>query len=193
MSDHHFGQTAIWRDFKQDGIPMRPFLSNDEMHHTLITNHNATVRPSDKVIFVGDLSFSGAVHDEIMPQLNGRKYLVRGNHDRFSESRYTKHFAKVHGAYTIDGFLVTHFPIHPESMGRYVMNIHGHLHTRAVMKEVLADNCGKQYTIEVEDESYYSVCVERHNYTPVDFDLIKDIAEVRGQYERAKKKVYYDD
>lgn len=59
------------------------FLSVDEMNETIITNHNNIVKSNDEVYYIGDISFGKAKETiEIIRQLNGKKHLIRGNHDK---------------------------------------------------------------------------------------------------------------
>lgn len=156
ISDTHFGQTAILT-FKNDkGEPIRPFSSIEEMHTTMIANWNSVVKKDDLVLHLGDVAFSGQAFDEIMPQLNGNKYLIRGNHDRFTEGRYRRHFRRILGVYVRDNYAFTHVPIHPSCLTRWKGNIHGHLH----------DNT-------VGSPKYFNASVERINFTPRSFEDIK--------------------
>jgi len=157
ISDTHFGHSATFENFKcSDGSPLRPFSSLKEMHATIIDNWNYVVSSGDLVLHCGDVSFSGQAHDEVLPQLNGKKYLIRGNHDRFSESRYRRHFSRVFGCYVRDNYVFTHIPIHPDSCERWLGNIHGHLHAN-----------------KIASNKYFNVSVEQINYTPMDFEDIK--------------------
>lgn len=159
ISDMHFGQTKIL-DFKRDdGItPLRDFQSIDHMHESLIDNWNSVVKTGDKVLVLGDVAFSTKAYDVIMPKLNGNtKYLIRGNHDRFSETRYRNHFNKIHGVYVFEGFALTHVPIHEFSGSRWKGNIHGHTHHR-----------------NIPDPFYFNVSCENINYTPINFEEIRD-------------------
>lgn len=158
ISDTHFGQSKIL-SFKDDyGLPVRDFLTLDDMHDTIIENWNNTVSTGDLVLHLGDVAFSGTAYDTIMPKLNGRKYLIRGNHDRFSEGRYRDHFNRILGVYVRDGYAFTHVPVHPNQGSRWKGNIHGHLHTNTI-----------------DDPFYFNACVEQINYTPIDFEAVKAV------------------
>ncbi len=75
-SDPHFGHANIIR------YAERPFADVREMDAELIRRYNAVVAPDQCVLWVGDCFFHGRARaGEIMSQLNGRKVLVRGNHD----------------------------------------------------------------------------------------------------------------
>jgi len=61
----------------------RPFKSVEEMHEVMIRNHNAIVTQNDTTYYLGDVSFGDPVATvEIFNRLNGKKILVRGNHDK---------------------------------------------------------------------------------------------------------------
>jgi len=72
-SDIHFGHENIIKYCN------RPFSSVDEMDDTLIKNWNSKVKPNDEIYVIGDFSFQAP--SKYLPLLNGKKYLVLGNHD----------------------------------------------------------------------------------------------------------------
>ena len=59
----------------------RPFIDIEEMHKTMIDNWNAVVGKEDEIYIFGDFVFkgSGAQTNEILRQLNGKKYLIKGS------------------------------------------------------------------------------------------------------------------
>jgi calcineurin-like phosphoesterase family protein len=77
IADNHFGHSAI--------IAMcnRPFSDVCEMDDAMIAGWNAVVRPGDTVIHLGD--FAHRIADIRLPKifgaLNGKKHLIKGNHD----------------------------------------------------------------------------------------------------------------
>lgn len=75
ISDTHFGHSNV---LKYDG---RPFSSIDEHDETLIKNWNSVVRPNDEVWHLGDVARTVKLAQAIIPRLNGRIHIVRGNHD----------------------------------------------------------------------------------------------------------------
>jgi len=180
ISDTHFGHSATFEVFKdKNNEPLRPFKSLDEMHETFITNWNSVVGDGDLVLHLGDVAFSGQAYDEIMPQLKGSKYLIRGNHDRFSEGRYRRYFNRILGVYIRDNYAFTHVPIHPDSGSRWIGNIHGHLHANKVMKKEYepfwesgkGEYCG--IAGEYPDPFYFNASCEQINYTPINFNTIR--------------------
>lgn len=62
----------------------RPFKDIDEMEAVFIENWNKVVSPEDLGIFVGDMFFYQSKQQmaDFLSKLNGRKVLVRGNHDQ---------------------------------------------------------------------------------------------------------------
>jgi hypothetical protein len=80
-SDSHVGHRGILSPRMH--IP-RVFASIQDHDETLVARWNAVVRPEDTVWHLGDFAYrcSEAYARSIFSRLNGRKYLVRGNHDR---------------------------------------------------------------------------------------------------------------
>lgn len=175
-SDHHFGHANICKFTNKDGSKVRPFNSVEEMNETLVENHNKVVRPNDKVYMLGDVVISKKFFP-ILERLNGKKSLIRGNHDIFKIGEYLKYFKEVHGVHAkLDRIIMSHIPLHPASVGRFGINIHGHTHSKIVTHT----GTGHQISMEseighglFEDSRYFSVCMERINYTPISLEEIK--------------------
>ena len=192
VSDHHFGHTNSWEKFKlADGSPLRPFTSNEEMNETMIERHNAKVKEHDTVYFLGDVVINRK-HLHLVKQLNGRKILIRGNHDIFRDEDYREvGFEQIHGVRVfVDKFILSHIPLHPDCVsGRFRVNVHGHLHANQIMKEDLVKmdevdpETGMPYfTLGSKiDPRYLCVCVEQTDFTPLHFDEVESIIQKRWQ------------
>lgn len=156
ISDTHFGHANIltFKDSNEEFI--RPFKSLEEMNETMVDNWNRVVSSDDKVYHLGDVCFTYRWLSDVMPRLNGTKVLIKGNHDTLKLNQYQQYFKDVRAYWILDKYILSHIPIHPESLNRWKTNIHGHLHTNR-----LADN------------RYINVSVEQINYTPIDFEEIK--------------------
>ena len=78
-SDHHF----FHKNILKYEAKYRPFTDVEEMNHTLIQIWNDTVAATDEVYYLGDFAFCASVEQawSILDQLNGIKYLIKGNHD----------------------------------------------------------------------------------------------------------------
>ena len=191
ISDTHFGHAATFERFKRDdGSPLRPFTSVDEMNDTMIKNWNDVVKDDDLVIHLGDVVMSHR-YLPIMNQLNGRKELVAGNHDPIGGKRgkkfpFDQYFARVMAMKVFDDMVLTHIPIHPSNIGRWGTNVHGHLHGGQVMREVYDSLAGSTFSHEMKDEPdprYLCVSVEHTDYKPISLDEVrKRIADRRIQY-----------
>ena len=66
----------------------RGFGSVEEMNAYMLKQWNAKVRKNDDVVILGDLSWGKAEEtNALLEQLNGRLYLIQGNHDRFLKNK----------------------------------------------------------------------------------------------------------
>ena len=185
ISDTHFGHTNIWAKFKRpDGKPTRPFTSNEEMDETMIKRWNAKVQPQDTVYHLGDVVINKK-YLHLVSRLNGRKILIRGNHDIFKDEEYREvGFEQLHGVRVfVDKFILSHIPLHPDCVTeRFKVNVHGHLHTNEVMQKLYSeyhyfDNNGKEHwednSVMRVDPRYLCVSVEHTNYEPLHFDEVQ--------------------
>jgi len=90
-SDQHLGEDRF-------DLMQRPFSSVDEHNNTIVTNHNSKIASDDLVYFVGDVIYQKADPSmlELISNMNGRKVLIRGNHDRpFSDEQFASYFEKI--------------------------------------------------------------------------------------------------
>lgn len=80
-SDLHFGHKNIIK------YEDRPFSSVEEMDEFLIYKWNSKVGKNDEVYILGDFGFvSGTRANELLDRLNGKKFLIKGNHDSMIHS-----------------------------------------------------------------------------------------------------------
>lgn len=60
----------------------RPYKSVEEMNEQIIKNWNSVIKEDDIVFLLGDIGFCGIEKLRLlMSQLNGKIYLIQGNHD----------------------------------------------------------------------------------------------------------------
>ena len=89
IADTHF------YDRKCIGYDGRPFATVSEMNAAMIDNGNKVVKKEDTVYVVGDFSYgNGADIYSTAERLNGKKILIRGNHDNDVNLKYV--FAEIH-------------------------------------------------------------------------------------------------
>lgn len=164
-SDPHFSHMGVCRFLRTDGVTkLRPFETPEEMDEVLVANFNSTVKPNDKVYFLGDIAINRRGLN-VLARLNGDKVLIKGNHDIFKLNDYTPYFRDIRSYHVMNGCILSHIPLHPSTLYRFGCNIHGHLHEHRVMMT-------NEHGVDVIDPRYYSVCVEQINYRPISFDEV---------------------
>lgn len=186
-SDTHFDHINIIK------YENRPFEDNIKMTEELIKNWNSVVKPNDLIFHLGDVFFCKADRmKEIAVQLNGRKILIRGNHDKgYSDTKFRKLGFEVYNYYFINNMLLSHYPQSEIALRTAINNtdlignVHGHVHSE----------------INGLDQSIYKcVSVELTRYKPIhirqvmghffkqryvsDFKTEYECTWVGGNYER---------
>lgn len=162
-SDTHFSHKNIIKYSK------RPFNSIDEMDETLIKNWNSKISDNDIVNFLGDFCFGDLKrHNEIFHQLNGKKHLIKGNHDKsdivekmpwesiadYKEIKFHRHL-----------IILCHYPMRSwNKMHRGSWMLYGHCHANLP---------------ELDYMKSTDVGVDNQNYTPVSFDDLKPVMDRR--------------
>ena len=174
ISDTHFGHEKTCTVFKRDdGTPLRPFASAEEMDEAMVKRWNDRVRPNDKVYHLGDVVINRKfLH--ILDRLNGDKVLIKGNHDIFKMEDYYPRFRDIRGYHVLNGMIMSHVPVHTDSIERFGTNIHGHLHANRVMR---VKHAGA--TPEI-DPRYHSVCVEHTDYAPISLEEVMERIRKEG-------------
>ena len=132
----------------------------------MVERWNAVVRPCDKVYHLGDVVIARRSL-ETLSRLNGKKRLVRGNHDIFPTKDYLKYFDEIYGVRVLDGMILSHIPLSEGSItARYRTNVHGHLHAN-----------------DIPNPMYFNVSVEQINFAPIELpDLMAAIEAKRALY-----------
>lgn len=181
ISDTHFGHEKTCTTFRrEDGSPLRPFASAEEMDEAMISRWNARVRPNDKVYHLGDVVISRRFLS-VLARLNGDKVLIRGNHDIFKLQDYTEYFRDVRGYHVMNGMILSHIPVHPDSLARFGTNIHGHLHANRVRLPI-GMGATPNHVIYGQDidARYHCVCVEHTDYAPISLEEVNDRIRAEG-------------
>ena len=112
------------------------------MNQAMLTNWNNKVGPQDSIFLLGDVSFAKPhLTEEVLKQLNGNIYLIRGNHD-WSIGKLSKYFVWEKDLVTIEipdediegGYrpvVLCHFPMMSWDRMRYgSIQLFGHVHER---------------------------------------------------------------
>lgn len=137
-SDTHFGHKGIIGR----GYPHRDCSSLDAMDKNIIERWNDQIWHSDQVYILGDLSFYKPPKTvEILQQLRGQKFLIKGNHDHTKNmtQAFKDQFQAIHKYHEVrikigenkdkQHICLFHFPImHWPSQHYSSWHLHGHLH-----------------------------------------------------------------
>lgn len=175
ISDTHWAHEGPYSKFlREDGCTMlRPHGSAAEGDEAMVKNWNSVVSKSSKVYHLGDVTMSVKSDAlNIMYRLNGEKILIKGNHDKGKLSHYQTHFKDVRGSHQFDGMILTHIPIHLDSLACWGFNVHGHTHANSVQRI-------NKYGVKELDPNYFCVSVEQINYTPISLEEVKKQAQER--------------
>lgn len=172
-ADTHFGHSNIIR------FCNRPFGDIEEHDEALIANWNAVVQPADTVYHLGDFAFRSAQDpNSYAKRLNGKKFLLLGNHD--NPNRLPKEHFTVLGHYyelkqkdfdtsvtAPPGLILCHYPFASWARafhGSY--HLFGHVHGRS---------------LEYDKNSLrMDVGVDAHHFYPVSYAEIKTAMQAKG-------------
>ena len=178
IADPHFGHKAILR------LSHRPFASVEEMDEALIRNWNGRVTDRDTVYILGDFWYRGKTPAvEILKQLKGQKFLIRGNHDEWLDGEAAKHLvgqADLHHIFdpSCGGHEVwlCHYPL-VTWPGDDAYMVFGHVHAQEPL-----DYCWFL-------DSHYrllNACVERNDYRPVTLEELIENEKARRERKRVR-------
>lgn len=158
-ADMHFGHRAIIN------MQNRPFESVEEMDRILLQNYNSVVRQNDTVYILGDICHHMKIEDadNLIRKLNGKKYLIVGNHDKKYDPRLfedIKDFMKI----SVEGrnFALMHYPMlswPKKSSGGY--QLHGHIHARMEYNEKNRAEGIRRYDVGVDANNFFPVSVKQ--------------------------------
>lgn len=170
-ADPHFGHAGVCRFLRADGTKLRPWDDVEEMDKAMVQLWNEHVNAEDRVYILGDLAMSKRGMDKVLPLLKGRLVLIKGNHDIFKLKDYTRYFDDIRAYHIVDGMIMSHIPIHEDSLARFGTNIHGHLHAGRVTKTIPGPLWHGD--VKVLDERYFCVSVEHTGFAPITLDEVK--------------------
>ena len=165
-SDTHFNHANIIK------FCQRPFKDVDEMNETLMMNWNKVVGPDDTVFHLGDFCLGSSIEwTKLLDRLNGKIYLVLGNHDlKNMRQGFINRFEHVAMAMCIqigkNRIHLSHYPYLCFEGGYHndIWQLFGHVHTRVVNTGFDAGRLQYLYPTQLD------VGVDNSNYTPLSFD-----------------------
>ncbi len=159
IADTHFGDDNIRR------YENRPFQTAQSMDEEMLVRWNRAVGREDMVYVLGDFGADGC-EKELLGQLNGTKFLIKGNHDLQINNYYREAgFEEVYDKPVIlDSFwILSHEPLYVNTNMPYA-NIFGHVHNSPLYKD---------FSVQ-----HYCVSAERIGYAPISFERVA--AAVKG-------------
>ena len=130
-ADNHFYHGNII------GSCYRPFKDVNDMNKAMVERWNRYISANDEVYILGDFMYKGTGQQAnvILSKLNGKKYLIKGNHEKYLEApefnlkafEWIKDYFVLHH----DGieFVLFHFPMlswHKSHRGS--IHLYGHVH-----------------------------------------------------------------
>ena len=160
-ADLHFGHANIIQHCN------RPFATADEMDAALTSNWNAAVTNKDEVYILGDLTMRPATDaHRYLSQLNGRKYFIRGNHDRFMKGfdPYMGDFEWIKDYHVLKAegrrIVLFHFPILEwDQFYRGAIHLYGHVHNSQKSAERISLLDGPAFNVGVDVNGYQPVSI----------------------------------
>jgi calcineurin-like phosphoesterase family protein len=152
------------------------------MNEKMIENWNKVVHKNDQVYHLGDIAMnvSSAYIDHILSQLNGRKFLLIGNHDGdVASGVLEKHFEiiekQITRSFGINGrthkVIMSHYPMRSwDGAFHGTMHFHGHVHGRFDASTDFLGAC--------------DVGVDSWNYAPVSLEKVVETVTKRQESRR---------
>jgi calcineurin-like phosphoesterase family protein len=153
----------------------RPFETLKEMNETLIKNWNSMVSDSDETYILGDFLFKGTGEQAsaILQRLNGKKYLIKGNHEKYLSSGNfdVSLFEWVKDYHVLDykdaRYILFHFPILEWAhYHRKSAHLYGHVHNN---KSHIPDS---SVDFRVLGRRAINVGVDMNNFFPISAEEI---------------------
>jgi calcineurin-like phosphoesterase family protein len=138
------------------------------MNRTLTKNWNSYVRNNDEIYILGDFIFKGdsAEVDKTVKNLSGKKYLIKGNHDKFvNDSNFDmNHFEWIKDYHVLNHqnikLVLFHYPIFEwEGFFKDSIHLYGHVHNNEKRKFELLGKRAINVGVDVND--YYPLSIER--------------------------------
>ena len=164
----------------------RPFKNVEVMNETLIANWNSVVGPDDIVFHLGDFCLGGSAEwTNILNRLNGKIYLIVGNHDiKNLRQGYYSHFEHIAMQMHIEvgkqKIYLNHCPfLCYGGAYRDTWQLFGHVHTSKQNTGIDAPRLHMLFPTQ------YDVGVDNNNFTPVSFEQVRRIIE--KQVEQSKR------
>jgi len=158
-SDTHFSHFNIIK------LCDRPFSSAEEMNAKIIKNWNEKVTPEDEVYHLGDFGNKEVYSNNcILDRLNGKKYLIQGNHDHklvdnlYFRARWIWIKDYYEMWYQKQLFVMSHYPMLSwNGSCRNSIMTHGHEHGRF---DLTWNNDVRRIDVGVDSNNFYPISLD---------------------------------
>jgi len=110
----------------------RPFNNSEDCANKIIENWNSIITKDDDIYILGDFTWDNDKGLEVIKKLKGRKYLIKGNHDKVSPQLYqefmwVKDYAEIKDENRL--LILFHYPIaHWKNADYGSYHLYGHIH-----------------------------------------------------------------
>ena len=167
-ADNHFCHGNII------GSCYRPFKDVQEMNREMIKRWNSYVTDHDEVYVLGDFLYKGTAIEanKILGQLKGKKYLIRGNHEKYLDDPKFRlgafEWVKEYYILNYEGieFVLFHYPIlqwHKSHRGS--IHLYGHVHNNADKDPDFGEKLrmlgSRAINVGVDVNDFYPVSIKR--------------------------------
>ena len=173
-SDIHFSDERIMK------LCSRPFSSTQEMDEYIIEKWNRKVSKNDTVWVLGDIISLEHFNKELLNKLNGKIYLVLGNHDYPARDKIAGEtkikICSRNSIYQDGNIVMCHYPIMDwNGRDNGIIHLYGHVHNKNItgMKEYFADKLA------------FNVCMDVNDFEP---KTLEELIELEGKKELFEKR-----
>ena len=175
-SDIHFGDERIMK------LCGRPFSSTQEMDEYIIEKWNRKVSKNDTVWVLGDIISLEHFNKESLNKLNGKIYLVLGNHDYPARDKIVGEtkikICSRNSIYQDGNIVMCHYPIMDwNGRDNGIIHLYGHVHNKNItgMKEYFADKLA------------FNVCMDVNDFEPKTLEELIESECKKELYEKRRR------
>lgn len=158
-ADFHLGHRNIIK------FQNRPFSNIHEMNNAIITNYNTIVHNNDTVYILGDIAHHINIDtaNELISKLNGKKYLITGNHDkRYDPSLFIQISDYMEISLGGNCFVLMHYPMLSwKKMNKGSYQLHGHIHSQMEYNINNKESGIRRYDVGVDANNFYPVSAKQ--------------------------------
>lgn len=156
----------------------RPFDNVKQMNEILIKNWNKFITTEDTIYHLGDFALGRKENiTDIVNQLNGNKYIIIGNHDKWGVNTYGELGFNVlkNAPIKLDDYilLLSHIPVPDKQIPNGFINIHGHIHDKNLYE------CTEKYEPKLYSaEKHINISCDVTDFKPISLEELKNLTVI---------------